>query len=202
MDEPFDGAYGDAVRQNVDAHGDLQKAQDASTVKLKEFGLEGVRVHEALSKSLSGFSSDMANVFDRFAKTGKLSFADLKSAAIGTLDDIYSQAVSSGLNSLFGGGDGGFFGGLLKTVLTPFSFAPRATGGPVSEGRAYLVGENGPEIFMPRGGGEVVAPSKAANAVNVTVNVAAGASAPALRQSASQIASQVSRAVTRAQRNG
>lgn len=32
----------------------------------------------------------------------------------------------------------------------------RATGGPVSRGRSYLVGERGPELFVPRGSGRII----------------------------------------------
>ena len=44
----------------------------------------------------------------------------------------------------------------------------RAAGGPVSRGRAYLVGEGGPEMFVPRQNGTIV-PNGAG--VNVSVNV-------------------------------
>jgi phage-related minor tail protein len=49
----------------------------------------------------------------------------------------------------------------------------RANGGPVSAGRAYLVGERGPEIVMPASAGTVV-PNHALGGMAVTVNVAAG----------------------------
>ena len=33
---------------------------------------------------------------------------------------------------------------------------PRATGGPVTAGQPYLVGERGPELFVPAGNGRIV----------------------------------------------
>jgi phage-related minor tail protein len=47
-------------------------------------------------------------------------------------------------------------GSLFGSVLNGLFGGARADGGPVSAGRAYLVGEKGPELFMPPGGGEIV----------------------------------------------
>ena len=57
-----------------------------------------------------------------------------------------------------GSGGGGLFnlGSLLTTVLGGASGQPgRATGGLVSAGRGYLVGERGPELFVPTAAGRV-----------------------------------------------
>jgi phage-related minor tail protein len=47
----------------------------------------------------------------------------------------------------------------------------RATGGPVSEGAPYLVGERGPELFMPNTAGSIVPNNKLGGGGNVTVNL-------------------------------
>jgi hypothetical protein len=59
---------------------------------------------------------------------------------------------------------------------------PRANGGPVSAGKAYMVGERGPELFVPNAGGSIV-PNERMSAggsggTNVTINyqIAAGVS--------------------------
>ena len=46
----------------------------------------------------------------------------------------------------------------------------RASGGPVSQGSSYLVGERGPEIFTPSGGG-MITPNSAIGGNTITVNV-------------------------------
>jgi phage-related minor tail protein len=48
----------------------------------------------------------------------------------------------------------------------------RATGGPVASGKAYLVGERGPELFMPGASGTII-PNDfgGGGSVNVTVNI-------------------------------
>jgi TP901 family phage tail tape measure protein len=48
----------------------------------------------------------------------------------------------------------GFSGGTLK--LETVVDGARAMGGPVNRGRPYLVGENGPEIFVPRNAGGII----------------------------------------------
>ena len=53
-------------------------------------------------------------------------------------------------------------------------FGKRAQGGPVSAGRSYVVGERGPEIFTPRGSGNITANNKLGGSVNINVNVDAG----------------------------
>jgi hypothetical protein len=48
----------------------------------------------------------------------------------------------------------------------------RAPGGPVNRGTAYIVGERGPELFVPRSSGSIVANDDLpGNNVNVVVNV-------------------------------
>lgn len=73
------------------------------------------------------------------------------------LTDALSGVGGSLVNSLLG------FIGLGGTFPTPspapapanFS-GPRALGGPVAAGKSYLIGEQGPEIFMPFNSGQII----------------------------------------------
>jgi hypothetical protein len=139
-------------------------------------------------------------------RSGRTGFDDLKRVALGALGEIASQAMSSGIASLFGGSAGApaqggiasLFSSLVGTVLGQ---PGRATGGPVSPGRAYMVGERGPEMFVPTSAGRVEAGSPSggpAREVRVAINLAAprGTDVPvALRRSSRQVASQVRRAL-------
>ncbi len=70
------------------------------------------------------------------------------------------RALQGGIGSFF---DGGSFGkGFMDNLKT------RATGGPVSSGTPYLVGERGPELMVPSGNGTVV-PNNALGGGGVTV---------------------------------
>jgi hypothetical protein len=138
---------------------------------------------------------------------GSLGFDDLRRVALKAIDDIAAQAV----RGLFAGGGlgsgvapplaaaapaGGLLGGLVGAIL---GLPGRATGGPVAPERPYLVGERGPELFVPTSAGRVEsAPSARPREVRVSIAVAspAGTSAPqALRRSARQVASAVRRAL-------
>jgi len=52
----------------------------------------------------------------------------------------------------------------------------RANGGPVSTGKSYMVGERGPEMFVPNAGGRIVPNSDMGGSTNVVVNVDASGS--------------------------
>ena len=72
------------------------------------------------------------------------------------LRKMASEMLASQLLNMLGGslkGQSGFLG-VLGTALT--GIKPRADGGPVSGGSTYLVGERGPELFVPRQSGSIV----------------------------------------------
>ncbi len=131
----------------------------------------------------------------RAVKTGKLGFDDLKGVALKALDEIAGAALKSGFGSL--GGSSGLTG-LASTLLGAALGLPgRATGGPVSPGRAYVVGERGPELFVPTTSGSV-APSAANSGRDVRVAIAINAPAGGEPQALARSGRQVARAVARA----
>jgi hypothetical protein len=85
-----------------------------------------------------------------------------------------------------------------KSGKTPL-FGARAAGGAVNSGGAYLVGERGPELFVPRQGGDIVAAQ--AGAVSVHFHLGAGADANAVMRHQGQIAAAIARAVAYGRRN-
>lgn len=125
----------------------------------------------------------------RAIRTGSFGFEDLKRVALAAMAEIAAAAMQSGLGSGLGGGG---LGSALATLATAFLGAPgRATGGGVSPGRAYMVGERGPELFVPTSSGRVetggIGPPRE---VRVVINVQSPqAGAPeALTRSSRQIA--------------
>lgn len=124
----------------------------------------------------------------RAVRTGKLGFEELRATAVRSLDAIAAAALRSGLSAI-GGGKGGGLAGVLAGVIG--GLPGRATGGPVTAGRPYLVGERGPELFVPNGAGRVEAGGGSGPRevrVSITVNARAGESADAMRQSSRQVA--------------
>jgi tape measure domain-containing protein len=92
-----------------------------------------------------------------------------------------------------GGGQVGKFG----TLGPNFGIPQRAKGGPVSSGQTYMVGERGPELFVPGRSGTIVANDKmGGGSTNVVVNVdAKGSSVEGNEQGANQLGRVISAAV-------
>lgn len=140
----------------------------------------------------------------RAIRTGKLGFEDLKRTALATMAEIAASTIRSGLGSVLGGGNGGGQGGLLGlgTALlgSVLGLPGRATGGPVAPGRGYLVGERGPELFVPTASGSI-APMASGGLrdvrVSISVNAPAGAAPDMLARSSRQIARAVRGALLR-----
>lgn len=133
-------------------------------------------------------------------RKGSLGFEDLQRIALRVLDDIAAQAMNTLFDAIGvdggGGGGGGLLGGLLGSIL---GLPGRATGGAVAPDRPYLVGERGPELFVPTSAGRVDAGTAAPREVRVSINVVTprGSDAPqALQRSSRQVASAVRRALT------
>jgi hypothetical protein len=107
-------------------------------------------------------------------------------------------AATSGAGASAGGGISGIF----STILGSIGFGgARAMGGPVMAGMGYLVGERGPELFMPRQSGSIV-PNNAMGGGTIVFNVATP-DVNSFRASQGQLYTQASQALARAnRRNG
>lgn len=135
-------------------------------------------------------------------RKGSLGFEDLRRVALGVIDQIASQALGNLFGSIGLGGSGGSnailnLGGLISSIL---GLPGRATGGPVAPGRGYLVGERGPELFVPTSAGRIETGQLGGARdvkVNITIAAPSGTSAPqALQRSSRQVASAVRRALS------
>ena len=115
--------------------GALREAQDATM----EFMMIGENAFNGLS-----------DVITDFVTTGMANFRDFARSII---RDIISIQVRRGLSSAFTSLLGGGAANPIASIFGGF----RQNGGPVTQGRAYVVGEAGPEVFVPRGDGEIVA---------------------------------------------
>jgi hypothetical protein len=152
-----------------------EKAKGAALAKIGSDLTDEQRLKiEQLAESTSKLNDKNKEIEDqlrRNAEAGRFmgdAIADALSDAIfnGTkLDQVAKNLVkslgSTALRGLltgqgpFGIGGQGILGGLSGFFSGLFGGA-RADGGPVSAGRAYLVGERGPEIFMPGASGSII----------------------------------------------
>lgn len=140
------------------------------------------RAADAVGKSFERAGQRIAHALGSAASGGEASFKRLAKVILEELAKIALQRIFTQA----GGGKLPFFGG-------------KAGGGAVNAGGAYLVGERGPEVFVPRQGGEIVAGG--AGAVNVHFHIQGGADASAITKHQGQIAAAIVRAVAYGRRN-
>jgi tape measure domain-containing protein len=150
----------------------------------------------------------MTSAFDALISGTESFGTSLRKIASGVLQDIAKQLIQifvinqaiNAISSFFGPKTGGFGGGVKfnPNVFSMDSLLPRrAMGGPVSAGSSYMVGERGPELFIPKHGGSIV-PNNAlgGGSTNVIVNVdASGSNVQGDQAQAKQLGVAVSAAV-------
>ncbi len=126
------------------------------------------------------------NTLLRAVRAGKLGFEDLKKVALSVMAEIAASALRAGIERITGGGLD-LAGGIAGILGLP----GRATGGPVSPSRAYLVGERGPELFVPTASGSIASVAAGGGRdvrVAITINAAGDAAPGALAKSGRQVA--------------
>jgi phage-related minor tail protein len=143
-------------------------------------------IDDAVTRSFRSVENTIA----RAVLSGKTSIGQLVDAILADFDRVAtSQFIIKPIESVVGS---------LISSLLPISGA-RASGGPVDAGGAYLVGEQGPELFVPSSNG-AIAPNAAPARPSITLNVQAR-DAQSFLKSETQIAAMLSRALARGQRN-
>ena len=147
------------------------------------------------------------------ARSGSFGFEELKGVALAAMAQIAKAALHAGVGALFGGGGGGggrapaggdaggCFGNGGPDVLGSLlqrGWPGRATGGPVTAGRGYIVGERGPEMFVPTASGRIEPAAAAPRDVRVTIHVqtAPGEAPAAMERSSRQVARAVRAALS------
>jgi len=95
-------------------------------------------------------------------RTGKMSFRDLARSIIQDLIMIQIRAQATALFSMLMGNIGAAFrygtniGSQQTSMLAAQDSFFKADGGPVAGNQPYVVGERGPELFVPRGAGTII----------------------------------------------
>ena len=125
--------------------------------------------------------------------SGKTGFDDLKKVALSAMAEIAQASLRALFSSPGGSGFGsGLLNGLGSLITSLVTGAPgRATGGPVSSGRGYLVGESGPELFVPSSSGRIEHFSNGSSRdvrVAIAIQTPAPSDPQALRLSSRQVA--------------
>lgn len=120
--------------------------------------------------AFNSMAGSMTSALDNFVETGKLSFGNLISSMIKDLLRLSMQSQMSGiLGSIFGGAGGGGFG--LFSSSTLFNNGGGLLGGFFADGgeppinKPSVVGENGPELFIPKTSGTIIPNNSLAGAM-------------------------------------
>lgn len=111
---------------------------------------------------------NMTSALDKFVSTGKLSFKDLTRSII---QDMIRIQIRAQMIRLFSGmfGGGGFGTGTKFGNQDIGGFL--AEGGTANANTAYVVGERGPELFIPRSSGTVIPNNQINNMMGNSTNV-------------------------------
>ena len=157
-----------------------------------------------LGSSITRAGSLIESALGRAVRSGKFGFEDLKRVGLSVLAEIANAALRSaigGNGSNNGGGGGGLVALGTQIAASLLGSPGRATGGPVSPGRAYMVGERGPELFVPTSSGSIAATPGAQGSrdvrISIAVNAAPGTAPEALARSSRQVARAVRDALLR-----
>ena len=199
-------AMGEAGFDEIAVYEDLLKQiKDRKT--LEDALNENLRIQKAKT-------AELQSVYKQIGQTIETGVVEAISAAVdktktlgevaaNVLRNIANQLLRLGVNQLMGSifnpyqslmAPGGRFEGSAQLPeLTPLP--ELADGGIAMAGRAHIVGERGPELFVPRRTGTVI-PNEAMGGANVTVNVdASGSSVEGNADQASQLGKAIGIAV-------
>ncbi len=171
----------------------LNGALDSAAKALSDFANGPVadtaaRIETAVNRSFNS----VANTISRAAVSGKLSIDRMVTAILADFERVaISQFIVKPIEGIVSS---------IASSLIPVGGA-RAAGGPVAADVPYLVGEQGPELFVPASNG-TIAPNGALGSVRpqIVLNVQTR-DASSFLKSEPQLAAMMSRALARGQRN-
>ena len=117
------------------------------------------------AKAANDLWGNISSSIDTAVETGKFKFADFRDSVIKDIAKMMAKAAASKLigtllgtatSVVTGAVTGGLTGGLTGGNAAQGLQLPRAKGGSVGGGNPYLVGERGPELFMPGQNGTII----------------------------------------------
>jgi hypothetical protein len=130
---------------------------DKTLLTMKDVRLNGIN---SLEDALVSIADRTSSVKDAFKSMARSIISDMIRMQV-------QQSITGPLMNLFG----------MTVGNMPFSPAGKAIGGPVQAGQPYVVGERGPEMFVPNQSGSIVPNGRMGGGgivVNQTVNISTG----------------------------
>jgi lambda family phage tail tape measure protein len=164
--DEIDKTYSDLVIKSTDAIEANQKMRESFGFgwdqAFEQYKENAQTAADFGRQAFTTMTGAMTTALDNFVTTGKLNFKSLITSMIQDLikfqlqmqaTSLFSKAGNAlGLGSIFSGGSA------IKSSATyaDQNLLASAVGGPLDAGQASIVGENGPEIFVPQGAGTVI----------------------------------------------
>lgn len=134
----------------------LQAREDANVAlaqKIQNAYNESTKYAKAaLDEIKNAISGPVMNAFDQWIMTGKLKAQDMFKSILAGIAKIIAQALilKPIMDSIFS------LGNPIGSIIGSFLGGFRAQGGPVAAQRPYIVGEKGPELFVPNASGGII----------------------------------------------
>ena len=139
----------------IEARWDAERSWETGVTKALNNYIDTVTNAAAQSERLfTNAFKGMEDALVSFVQTGKLDFKSLANSIIADL--IRIQIQNSIMKPLAQATSGMSLSGMFSSAGNFLSGLFKADGGPVAGGQPYIVGEQGPEWFVPNGAGTIV----------------------------------------------
>ena len=199
----IEAAFKKSIIENADAEVQAQLRRDLVGIgeELRDHNAEkakALKLDKELAEATKGIKSNFELIGQSIASgvSDNLTAAiqgtkTLGEAAKSILSDLSSTLIKLGVNTILGGIAPGIFGGLPKL----FGFA---NGGRPPVGKPSIVGEKGPELFVPRRSGTIIPNDKlgGGGSTNINVNIdASGSSVEGDEQQSKELGRAISAAI-------
>ena len=174
------------TRNEIDGQVDSLSDAATATDKLNESTKDMKSNFEKIGESIASGVSDNLTAAIMQTKT-------LGDAAKSILNDLSSTLIRLGVNTLLGGLTGGSSGIFGSLPMLKF-----ANGGNPPVGKPSIVGEKGPELFVPKRSGTIIPNDKLAGggSTNISVNIdASGSSVQGNEQQGKELGRVISAAI-------
>jgi lambda family phage tail tape measure protein len=138
----------------------------------EQYLLESTSAFRIAGQQFNAITSNMNSALDNFVETGKLSFSDLAESIIKDILKIELRAAAANLFGMISGTTGGAGGG-SNIIGSLLGFA---NGGQPPVNKPSIVGERGPELFVPKTAGTVIPNNQMGGVTNntyITNNISA-----------------------------
>lgn len=161
----------------IEARWDAERSWETGVNKALNNYIDTVTNAAAQSERLiTNAFKGMEDALVSFVQTGKLDFKSLANSIIADL--IRIQIQNSIMKPLAQATSGMSLSGMFSSAGNFLSGLFKADGGPVAGGQPYIVGEQGPEWFVPNGAGTIVPNGKSPSTPSGSDGSTATAQAP------------------------